>query len=137
MHKQQYKASWLRKLIKLKAFTHGNFVDQIEINYYGIKLQWTFCKYDFAVCKISTWFSHLIPINIWETVPTKQGVKIKFFDGITWVNYFFWIRFIRLYNFQVQIVKLLDSYFPFWFSSMLGTLKYFILHWFTLSCGGN
>ena len=76
---------------------------------YKLKLQWTFCKYVFTVCKNCTAFSHLKSSNIWETIPTKHGIKIIFFGANTWFKY---CELNHSYNnrqFAVQIGMVLHS----------------------------
>ena len=109
VHKQQYKASWLSNWPKIRVLLTGFCLIKLTNQNYKVKLQWTFCKYDFTVCKINTAFSHLKSLNIWATIPTKHGIKIIFFGANTWFKYCKLNHSCNNRQFAVQIGMVLHS----------------------------
>ena len=101
---------------------------------YKVKLQWTFCKYVFTVCKNCTAFSRLNFFDIWVQFPNKLKVKVQSL---------YLKHMVHLghddYNWQcsVQIGLILQIKLLILHRSWVSTLKYLILLCFTLGCGGS
>ena len=132
--KQQNKASWLSNYqIWMLLLTWYCFIKLTNQNY-KVKLQWTFCKYVFTVCKNSTAFSRLNFFGIWVQFPNKLKVKVQSL---------YLKHMVHLghddYNWQcsVQIGLILQIKLLILHWSWVSTLKYLTLLCFTLGCGGS